>query len=68
MKKIVMIVEKTTTGFSAYAQEFDVATTAPDWTTLINNILEALNLYFEDEGYSIKADDLDINMEVSAIK
>lgn len=68
MQKIVMNVEKTATGFSAYAQDFDVATTAPDWASLIINMLEALNLYFEDEGFTIQSDDLDIIMEVSAIK
>lgn len=67
MQKIVMNVEKTATGFSAYAQDFDVATTAPDWSTLITNMLEALNLYFENEGFTILLEDLDINMEVSAV-
>ncbi|HEY1167324.1 MAG TPA: hypothetical protein VGE90_19255 [Chitinophaga sp.] len=48
MDKTVFIVEKTSKGFSAYAEDFDhvpVGTTARDMTTLKRNITAALNLY-----------------------
>jgi hypothetical protein len=47
IKKIDMIVEKTNTGYSAYADQYPVCTTGSDITELRSNILEALNLYFE---------------------
>lgn len=48
MKKIAFVVEKTSTGFSAYAEDFDnlpVGTTGKDMATLKQNIVNALNLY-----------------------
>jgi hypothetical protein len=47
MKKIDMIVEKTNTGYSAYADQYPVCTTGGDINELRINILEALNLYFD---------------------
>lgn len=47
-KKINLIVEKTSTGFSAYAEKFPVYTTGRSITNLKENILEALNLYNEE--------------------
>lgn len=49
MKKY-FIVEKTSTGFSAYADDFEnlpVGTTGSTMTELKNNILEASNLYLD---------------------
>jgi predicted RNase H-like HicB family nuclease len=57
MKKIDMIVEKTNTGYSAFADQYPVCTTGSDISELRYNILEALNLYFEDEGIKIVEDD-----------
>lgn len=53
MKKIVFVVEKTSTGFSAYADDFErnpVGTTGKDMATLRRNILDALNLYRNHKG------------------
>lgn len=47
-KKINLIVEKTATGFSAYAEKLPVYTTGNSITHLKENILEALNLYNEE--------------------
>jgi hypothetical protein len=49
IKKIDMIVEKTNTGYSVYADQYPVCTTGSDIIELRSNILEALNLYFEFE-------------------
>jgi len=48
--KIEMIVEKTKTGYSAYAAKFPIYTVGSSLTQLKANILEALNLYFEKQG------------------
>lgn len=48
-KKISLIVEKTDTGFSAYSDDYPVFTTGKTIPELIDNALEACNLYFEEE-------------------
>jgi len=48
-KKIKIIVEKTDTGYSAYAADYPVFTTGDTPGVLIDNVIEALSLYFEDE-------------------
>ncbi len=48
MKKIKLTVEKTSTGFSAYAEDYPVYTTGNTITELKSNIVEALNLYNEE--------------------
>lgn len=53
MKKIPFTVEKTNTGFSAYAQDFEkypVGTTGKNMAVLKRNILNALNLYRNHKG------------------
>ena len=51
MSLITFVVEKTSTGFSAYAEDFEnfpVGTTGDHLSGLKKNILEALNLYQEE--------------------
>ena len=48
-KQIKLIIEKTETGFSAYAEEHPVFTTGRTVPELINNAYEATRLYFEDQ-------------------
>ena len=52
-KKITIVVEKTKTGFSAYPVDYPIATTGGTIVELQQNILEALNFYFEEEGYGV---------------
>jgi hypothetical protein len=50
MKKIVFVVEKTTTGFSAYAEDsrkYTVRTTSDTMDDLKINILDAINVYLK---------------------
>jgi len=61
--KIQMIVERTGTGYSAYAEKYPVYTVGKSLNELKSNILEALNLYFEDKGKMITEKDLKISME-----
>ena len=48
-KKIIFTAEKTKTGFSAYGNDLPIFTTGRTIPELLNNTLEASNLYFEDE-------------------
>ena len=64
MKKIEMIVERTNTGYSAYAKNYPVATTGKDLTELKVKIVEALNLYFEESGHSITENDIHVILDL----
>ena len=44
-----MMLEKTHTGFSAYAKEYPIFTTATSIPELMANAYEAVDLYFEDQ-------------------
>ena len=66
IKKIDMIVEKTNTGYSVYADQYPVCTTGRDINELRYNIIEALNLYFEyaDEKKKITENDYRIILDL----
>ncbi|MBK8955156.1 MAG: XRE family transcriptional regulator [Saprospiraceae bacterium] len=48
LKKVEFIVEKTKSGFSAYAEDFPIYTTGKNLAELIGNANEATQLYFDD--------------------
>jgi len=52
-KKIEMILEKTKTGFSAYAENYPIFTTGRTIPELIESTYEAVTLYFEDQNIKI---------------
>lgn len=62
--KINMIVERTKTGYSAYAEKYPVYTVGSSLEELKTNILESLNFYFEKQGKIITAKDLQINLDL----
>lgn len=62
--KIEMIVEKTNTGYSAYAEKYAVYTVGSSLEELKENMLEALNLYFEKQGKAIVENDLKISLDL----
>lgn len=65
MKIIEISVEKTDTGYSAYALEHPVATVGANLVELKTNIVEALNLYFEEtSGKPIGMDNLKITLDL----
>ncbi len=64
MKKIEIIIERTKSGFSAYAKKYPVYTVGSDLAELKENILEAINLYFEEEGKIITEADLKITLDL----
>jgi hypothetical protein len=65
MKKIEIMVERTNTGYSAYAQSYPVATTGNDLVELKSNMVEAINLYFEAKGKSFCEDDLKVTLDIA---
>jgi predicted RNase H-like HicB family nuclease len=62
--KIEMIVEKTRTGYSAYAEKFPVYTAGKSLEELKSNILEALNLYLVRKGKTVAEEDLRITLDL----
>jgi len=65
-KKIKVIVEKTKTGFSAYPLDDEIAagTTGRTISELQDNILEVLNFYFADLGYTIRKENIAIEIDL----
>lgn len=53
-KKLILTVEKTNTGFSAFSEDFPIFTTGKSIPELINNAYEATELHFEDENVKIE--------------
>ena len=68
MKKIEIIIEATSTGYSAYAKEFEkfpVGTTGRSLPQLKSNMVEALNLFFEDKKIiQVEEADLKITLDL----
>lgn len=64
MKKVEVTIEKTNTGYSAYANKLAVATTGSDVNEIRKNMLEALNLLFEDEGVRVKLSDISFRIDL----
>ncbi len=62
--KIEMIVEKTKTGYSAYAEKYPVYTVGHSLEELKANILEALSLHFEKQDKIISENDLRITLDL----
>lgn len=63
-KKINITVEKTDTGYSAYTEDMSVFTTGKDIPELYVNLIEALNLAYEELGYEITAENLKLNLDL----
>jgi hypothetical protein len=62
-KKISMIVEKTNTGFSAFAKDYPIYTTGKTMVELLDSAFEAVNLYFEDENINIVHENLKFEID-----
>lgn len=62
-KKIKLIVEKTNTGFSAFSEEFPIFTTGRTIPELMENALEAANLYLEDEKVTLSQENLKFEID-----
>ena len=62
--KIEVIVEKTKTGYSAYANKYPVYTVGHSLEELKTNVLEALNLYFKKQNKKVREADLKIKLDL----
>ena len=62
-RKIKMIVEKTDTGFSAFSEDYPIYTTGRTIPELIDNALEASNLFFEEESIRITQENLKFEID-----
>ena len=64
-KKIEITVEKTDTGFSAYAKDLSVFSTGKDIPELYVHLVEAINLLLEEDGEGvISLSDLKLNLDL----
>ena len=63
-RKVVVIVEKTNTGFSAFAANLDAYTTGKNVSQLQENILEALSLYYEDKGFTVEKNNIVLQFDL----
>lgn len=62
-KKIMLVVEKTETGFSAFCEDFPIYTTGRTIAELIDNAFEASNLYFEDKNIQLSHENLKFEID-----
>jgi len=63
-RKITAIVEKTDTGFSAFAVDYPLFTTGKTISELLNNMVEASNLYFEEEHVVIMPKNINLEIDL----
>ncbi len=62
LKRINFLVEITRTGFSAYSDLLPIYSTGKTITDLEKNLIEASNLYFEENNFTINSKN--INLEI----
>jgi predicted RNase H-like HicB family nuclease len=62
--KIEVIVEKTKTGYFAYAEKYPVYTIGNSLEELKGNMLESLNLHFEKQNKTVIESDLKITLDL----
>lgn len=58
-----MIVEKTDTGFSAFAEDSPIYTTGKSIGELMDNALEATNLHFEEEDILVTKENIKFEID-----
>ncbi len=63
-RKVKIVVEKTDTGFSAFAADYPVFTTGKTFSELSENLVEALNLYFEDDGQYVSSRNIQFEIDL----
>lgn len=59
-----MSVEKTRTGYSAFALKYPVYTVGKTLDELKENMLDALNLFFSEKGKAVTEEDLKISLDL----
>jgi hypothetical protein len=64
MKKIVVKIERTGTGFSAYTEKYPAFTTGRNSAELISNMVDSINTYFDAENIKRVVTTRDLTFEV----
>lgn len=68
MKKLKVIIEKTRTGYSAYAVKIPVYSTGANVKELMDNVVEGVNFYRNETGErKITARELAVSFSVSSV-
>ncbi|MFN9782355.1 MAG: hypothetical protein ACK54A_03880 [Sphingobacteriales bacterium] len=62
--KVDITIERTKTGYSAYADKYAVYTVGKSLNELKLKMIEALNLYFESKGEIFEEKDLRIHLDL----
>ena len=57
-------IEKTNTGYSAYANDLPVFTTAQTIPVLYENLIEAFNLHYQDSNFFVTNDNLRLHLDL----
>ena len=65
--KFKFVVEKTSTGYSAYCTDESIFTTGESIAELNYNILEATNLHIEESGQIATMKDLKIQLDIAQL-
>lgn len=60
----MMVVEKTDTGFSAYSKDYPVFTTGESFTELLQNAVEAMNLFLSEQGTQVTGKNIDFEIDL----
>jgi len=63
VNKIILTVEKTDTGFSAYSENYPIFTTGQSIPELIKNAYEATDFYFEEEKIRIEPNNIKFEID-----
>ena len=64
MRKVKVNIEKTSTGYSAYADKLPVYTTGVNVKELLSNFLEAVNFYFAETKDKAEVSPKDLKMNL----
>lgn len=65
MKKIKVTIEKTATGYSAYADRYPVCSTGGDVKELSGNFIDALQFYFDENGEKVAVSRRNLDLKFS---
>ncbi len=63
-KQVKFIIEKTDSGFSGYSKDYPVFTTGRNFTELLLNAAESMNLYFEEQDIKITSQDIGFEIDL----
>jgi hypothetical protein len=67
MKQVTFIVEKTGSGYSAYAKDYPVYTVGDNMEDLKKSMLDAINTHFEDERKTFKLEDIRVRVDLPSL-